>query len=166
MKIVVTLCLCALSLFARAQSSPEQEAINKDVWYNFMQAYQDLDAGLFNQIHTDDVIRVSVDRGEMYIGQEYKDRNLEMFNRWNGERVRQKIEFSFFSRVQKGEWAHETGIFKLTRYRGFQSKSYYGKFNVTLKKAQGTWKIYLDSDTNENGSIGEDDFLKGNQLFY
>ena len=102
-----------------------------------------------------------VDGNTIYVGQEYKDRNLENFNRWNGHGLKQKIEFSFISRVVKGNWAYEIGIYKLTRYSGDQSKSYYGKFNVTLKKESGTWKIFLDSDTNEQNSIGEADFQKG-----
>jgi ketosteroid isomerase-like protein len=144
----------------------EQEAIDKDVWYNFMQAYQDKNASLFNQIHTDDVLRVIADNNMILIGQEYKDRNLEVFNRWNSQQVKQKIEFSFLSRSQKRNWAYEIGIFKLTRYNGGQSQSYYGKFNVTLQKTGGIWKIKIDSDTNEEGSIGEEAFQKGQVLQY
>ncbi len=142
----------------------EQEAINKDVWYNFMQAYQDLDASLFNQIHTEDVLRVTADNGRMLIGQEYKDQNLEVFNRWNAGKLKQKIEFSFLSRAQKENWAYEIGIYKLTRYEGSNERSFYGKFNVMLKKESGIWKIKIDSDTSEEGTIGEEDFLKGSKL--
>lgn len=162
--ILLSLAIC-LSQLSLAQTT-DQEAINKDVWYNFMQAYQDLDAGLFNRIHTDDVIRVPVDGNAIYIGQEYKDRNLENFNRWNGRALKQKIEFSFINRVVKGDWAYEIGIYKLTRYNGGQSKSYYGKFNVTLKKVDGLWKIFLDSDTNEGDTIDEADFQAGSILSY
>lgn len=159
----LTLLLLAQSLFAQ---NKVEEAINKDVWYNFMQAYQDLDASLFNQIHTNDVLRVPADQNEMLIGQEYKDKNLDTFNRWNAQRVRQKIEFSFYKRIQKKDWAYEIGIFKLTRFNGRQSKSYYGKFNVTLKRISGIWKIYIDSDTNEERSIDESHFQKGDILEY
>jgi len=160
MKTIIAVLMLGLSQVVLAQNT-EQQAIDKDVWFNFMQAYQDLDAGLFNRIHTDDVIRVPVDGNTMYIGQEYKDRNLENFNRWNGQGLKQKIEFSFISRVQKGSWAYEIGIYKLTRYSGNQSKSFYGKFNVSLKKESGTWKILLDSDTSEGDTIGEADFQAG-----
>ncbi len=158
---IAVLLLIGHSAFAQ---NNEQEKIDKDVWLNFMQAYQDLDATLFNQIHTHDVIRVSADGGNMYIGQEYKDRNLENFNRWNAQKVKQRIEFSFLNRIQKGDWAYEIGIYKLTRYNRTGSNSFYGKFNVTLKKISGIWKIYIDSDTNENDTIGEEDFRKGHVL--
>lgn len=157
----IALSLWTVSSFAQQTT---QDDINRDVWYNFMQAYQDLDASLFNQIHTDDVIRVVIDQNMMFVGQEYKDRNLENFNRWNANNVKQKIEFSFYNRASKNGIAYETGIFKLTRYQGFESKSYYGKFHVTLKKIAGTWKIYIDSDTSESGTINEEDFLKGDEL--
>ena len=144
----------------------EQEAINKDVWNNFMQAYQDLDASLFNQIHTEDIIRVAVDGNKILIGQEYKDQNLETFNRWNTQKVKQKIAFSFYNRIQKGDWAYEIGIYKLTRYQGSNTQSYYAKFNVTLKKISGVWKIHTDSDTNEGNTIEELLFQKGELLDY
>ncbi|HEY9117587.1 MAG TPA: hypothetical protein VIN11_07160 [Roseivirga sp.] len=159
--IFSSICLM-LSLGLSAQQTLED--INKDVWYNFMQAYQDLDASLFNQIHTEDVIRVPIDGNIMLIGQEYKDQNLDNFNRWNQAQLKQKIEFSFNSRIQKGNWAHESGIYKLTRFSDSGVESYYGKFNVTLKKIKGFWKIFIDSDSNENGKIGEADFEKGDIL--
>lgn len=162
MKVVFSSLLLILSvnLFSQGQT----EAINKDVWFNFMQAYQDLDASLFNEIHTNDVLRIPEESGSMMIGQEYKDANLENFNRWNLAKVKQKIEFSFYSRIQKANWAYETGIFKLTRYTDSGSQSYYGKFHVTLKKVSGVWKIYIDSDNSYGGAIGEEDFQKGDVL--
>lgn len=163
-KIMFCLMLTCTSLLAFAQG--EEEAINKDVWYNFMQAYQDKNASLFNEIHTDDVIRVSPDSNTLLIGREYKDKNIENFNQWNSARFSQKIEFSFISRSHKREWAYETGIFKLTRSQAGQSKSYYGKFNVTLKKTAGLWKIFIDADTNEKGTISEEDFQEGDILKY
>lgn len=163
-KIIFSLVVIIIGQLASAQG--EQEAINKDVWLNFMEAYENKDASLFNQIHTDDVLRISPDRNVMHIGQEYKDRNLETFNRWNERKIKQKIEFSFLSRSQKSDWAYEVGVFKLTRYGRDQPQTYYGKFYVTLKKVGGLWKIYIDSDTNENGTIGEADFLKGEMLKY
>ena len=150
------------SQWVAAQTETDQ--INQDVWYNFMQAYQDLDASLFNKIHTDDVLRIPEESGIMMIGQEYKDANLENFNRWNLAGVKQKIEFSFYSRIQKSDWAYETGIFKLTRFIDSGSQSYYGKFHVTLRKVSGVWKIYIDSDNSNGGTIGEEDFKKGDIL--
>lgn len=158
---IAVLLLLSQSVFSQAN---EQERINKDVWLNFMQAYQDLDASLFNQIHTEDVLRVSADANMLLFGQEYKDQNLENFNRWNAQKLKQRIEFSFLRRVQKGNWAYEIGIYKLTRYNGSESTSFYGKFNVTLKKLSGTWKIHIDSDTSEDNTVGEEDFLKGTRI--
>lgn len=158
---IAVLLLLSQSVFSQAI---EEDKINKDVWLNFMQAYQDLDASLFNQIHTGDVLRVAADANMLLVGQEYKDQNLENFNRWNVQNLKQRIEFSFLRRVQKGNWAYEIGIYKLTRYNGSESTSFYGKFNVTLKKLSGIWKIHIDSDTSEDNTIGEEDFLKGNLL--
>lgn len=162
MKIIFSSLILLLSSQLFAQS--ELEKVNHDVWYNFMQAYQDLDASLFNQIHTDDVLRVSLDNENLLIGQEYKDLNLENFNSWNQAGVKQKIEFSFHNRVHKNGWGYETGIYKLTRYYAGQSRSKYGKFNVTLKKVNGFWKIKVDADTNEGRTLNESHFQNGNIL--
>lgn len=162
MKVILLSAMLFLSISVFSQS--QTEAINKDVWYNFMQAYQDLDASLFNKIHTDDVLRIPEESGNMMIGQEYKDANLDNFNSWNLANVKQRIEFSFYSRIQKANWAYETGIYKLTRYNESGSQSYYGKFHVTLKKVSGVWKIYIHSDNSNGGTIGEDDFEKGDVL--
>ena len=61
---------------------------------------------------------------------------------------------------------YEIGIYKLTRYNGATPTSYYSKFNVTLKKVSGIWKIHSDSDTNEENTISEEDFLKGSIIKY
>lgn len=160
--IGVLLCLSQLA-FSQTQ---ELEKINKDVWFNFMQAYQDLDASLFNEIHTGEVLRIPADQNIILIGQEYKDQNLETFNRWNAQKVKQRIEFSFLNRIQKGDWAYEIGIYKLTRYSSKGVNSFYSKFNVTLKKVSGIWKIHIDSDTTELNTVNEEDFLKGSPLKY
>ncbi|MFY0593828.1 nuclear transport factor 2 family protein [Roseivirga sp.] len=165
MRVIYYLVVLVLSSNLYAQNG-DKEAINKDVWYNFMQAYQDLDASLFNQIHTDDVVRVLADQKELLNGQEYKDKNLDNFNRWNSQRLKQRIDFSFYDRIQKGNTAYETGIYKITRYQGGKSKSFYGKFNVMLKKVAGIWKISMDRDTSENNTIDETDFEKGDVLTY
>ncbi|MGW8121405.1 hypothetical protein ACV07N_02000 [Roseivirga echinicomitans] len=150
--------------YSNAFAQSEQEKINRDVWYNFMQAYQDLNASLFNHIHTDDVLRIPMDQNQILVGREYKDSNLNMFNQWNEYKFKQRIQFSFSNRIQKGEWAYETGIYKLTRYSGLSMEHLYGKFNVTLKKVNGIWKIYMDADTSEGVSINESDFQKAKIL--
>tara|TARA_A100000171_G_scaffold21689_1_gene20194 strand:+ start:1873 stop:2364 length:492 start_codon:yes stop_codon:yes gene_type:complete len=161
-KLLLGAMLVMFSSSTFAQS--EQEKINRDVWYNFMQAYQDLNASLFNYIHTDDVLRIPIDQNQILVGREYKDSNLNMFNLWNEHKIKQRIQFSFTNRIQKGDWAYETGIYRLTRYAGLKSEHLYGKFSVTLKRVDGTWKIYMDVDTSEDATVNEDDFLKAKIL--
>ena len=52
------------------------------------------------------------------------------------------------------------GGFLQTRFSGKQENSFYGKFNVTLKKESGVWKIPIDADTSEGGTIGAEGFEK------
>jgi hypothetical protein len=35
----------------------------------------------------------------------------------------------------------------------------YGRFHVALRKESGTWKIFLDTDSSEKGTINEASFL-------
>jgi hypothetical protein len=167
MRYCIFISLFVFSIALKGQiDSLTQVQINKDVWYNFMQSYADLDASLFNQIHTEDVIRVMISKSEMLLGKAYKDQNLEVFNNWNSQRLNQMIEFSFLSRTRQDNWAYETGIFKLTRRNGLRSQSFYGQFSVILQKVNGIWKIKSYADSSKEGLISETDFLSGQMLLY
>ena len=53
----------------------------------------------------------------------------------------------------------ERGIYKMVKNRGKDDeKISYGQFHVLLKKSGDQWKILMDYDSNENGTIGEDDY--------
>jgi hypothetical protein len=61
--------------------------------------------------------------------------------------------------------AYEVGIYKTTSIdeKG-QSHSGYGKFHVVHRKENGVWKILVDSDSSEGGTIGEKEFLAAKQM--
>jgi hypothetical protein len=39
------------------------------------------------------------------------------------------------------------------------TKTFYGKFLVILRKENGTWKILVDTDSSEGGTVNEEAFL-------
>jgi hypothetical protein len=39
------------------------------------------------------------------------------------------------------------------------AKSFYGRFHAVLRKEEGVWKILVDTDSSENNSISEKDYL-------
>lgn len=146
---------------AQVAAGLDQEQINQQVWYPFMASYNDLDDKAFMKIHDENVIRVVRDRQEMMLGSEYAQA-MELNANWHKENgVTRQIEFSFTERIAKEDTAYEVGYYKVTNSRDGEKRTFYGVFNVILKKKNGVWKILVDSDTSEKGTINEADFLKG-----
>ncbi len=40
-----------------------------------------------------------------------------------------------------------------------KTMDYFGRFHVVLRKENSIWKILVDTDSSENGTISEKDFL-------
>lgn len=158
-----TLLLSVTTAFSQTQvpAGPDQQQINQQVWYPFVASYTGLDDVAFMELHDENVIRVVRDRQEMMVGPAYA-RAMELNANWNKENgVTRQIEFSFTERIAKEDTAYEVGFYKVTNNRDGESRTFYGTFTVVMKKKNGVWKILMDSDTSENGTIGEADFQKG-----
>jgi ketosteroid isomerase-like protein len=71
------------------------------------------------------------------------------------------LELRFSERISDSNKAIEVGIYKgtFTNSKG-ETHTYYGRFHVVLRKEGETWKILVDTDSSESGTIGEDDFTK------
>lgn len=156
-----TLLIYGSMAYAQVAAGPDQEQINRQVWYPFVAAYNSLDDEAFMKLHEADVIRVVRDRKEMMVGADYA-KAMKMNADWNKENaVTRQIEFSFLERVAKDDTAFEVGYYKVTNVRGGEKRSFYGIFTVVMKKKNGIWKILLDSDTSNQGTVKEADFQKG-----
>jgi ketosteroid isomerase-like protein len=137
--------------------------INRDIWTPFSVAYATNDASLYISLHAADFIRAS---GGKWAGvrnlTEYGNsvrrnfaRNIE-----NGNRA--QIDFTFFERVAGPETASERGIYRSSSINKEGIKQdFYGKFHVFHRKVNGLWKIAVDYDSDEDGSISEADFRAG-----
>lgn len=144
---------------ANAQTANNLKEINQ-VWYKFYQAFDSLDYELMAEIHAEDLIRISGGRKisdyETYINN-YKKRFDD--KRKKGET--NEISLRFFERINNDSIASERGVYQLIRNKNrHDEKTYYGQFHVILMKENGTWKIFMDYDSNESNSIGEDDYAK------
>ena len=65
-------------------------------------------------------------------------------------------------RFHNENFGSEVGIFRIISNDGKgMEREYYGKFHVVLVNESGTWKILMDSDSNESGTINSEDFNKG-----
>lgn len=134
----------------------ETKLINEQVWEVFSMAFQTLDYEMFASIHHPSFIRINGNQDIIKSREEY----LSTYeNNWEYKDRKLKIDFRFLERITNNDFASERGIYKMTINPDTQnSASYYGKFQVLMKKEKGKWQLTVDYDSDENGTIGEDDF--------
>ncbi|WP_228236026.1 nuclear transport factor 2 family protein [Allomuricauda sp. M10] len=139
------------------------ENIKKDVWTPFMEAYDQLDSEKIKSIHTIDIVRHMVDQNKIETGKDY----LENFGGFL-ESVRDRgntlgIAFAILNTAinETEDVAFQSGYYQLSsQNKGDTSLVVrgYGYFNVGLRKENGTWRIWMDSD--KRTDISKDDFNK------
>ena len=157
--LIYTLFLIGFTQFLLGQET--QKEIDEQVWRPFIQAYNTFDAEAYNNLHTDDVIR-STPWG-LRIGEEYKKRNTEQFNKSKADGKKIEIDLRFEHRNASGDVAYDVGYYRVIYGDGQTS---FGRFHVVLKKIDGVWKIAQDWDTNKilDHEVSEEDFLKANPM--
>ena len=111
--LIITLLLSNL-LIAQEQDSI-QNLINDQIWYPFIQTYNNLDAEGFMALHTDDIIRISREGKSIRIGQEYADSQIKSAARSKERKSKRSISFSFTERFAKNNMAFESGYYKVPR---------------------------------------------------
>lgn len=137
--------------------------INRDIWIPFAEAYVTGDADKYISLHTEDFIRAT---GGDWSGiknlEEYRTSSRRQFSRDKESGSKSEIAFTFFERVAGPTAASERGFYKFTAIdKDGKRSDFYGKFHVFLRKINGTWKIAVDYDSDEDGSIGKADFEAG-----
>lgn len=157
--------LLALTTSVLSQETNFQKEINDQVWRPFIKTYNAYDTEGFMAIHTKDVIRINRDGRSIRIGQEYSDGMLQSNNRSLKNGAQRSIEFRFLERLARPELAFEVGYYKVTMKRGDEAERvFYGKFQVVLKKTDGSWQLAVDSDTSNNGQFTEKNFQTGKKM--
>lgn len=160
---------CVLAIFwnsASAQSSKKftaaekievQKQINQQVWLPFAQAYSALDDARLMELHSTDFLRVS--NAGILTKSEYAAEQKVWFSTSRSNGISRTIEFRFTERIISTDHASERGVYKAVRRRnGNDERIYYGKFHVLCRKEQGVWKLLLDYDSDEQGTINEQSF--------
>jgi Domain of unknown function (DUF4440) len=135
------------------------KSINK-TWSKFYKAFETLDYTLMAEIHSKDLVRVS--GGKRIIDYNtYISNYKASFQRDKDAKQTSNISLRFFERINNDSTASERGIYKLVRNKGTEKEqAYYGQFHVLFKKIDGEWKITMDYDSSEGGTISEDDYNK------
>jgi ketosteroid isomerase-like protein len=156
MRVVILLLLISSSLFAQ----DTQKEINEQVWKPFIKGLSGGDAELFMSVHSKDLVRSGRDSKKVLNWDDYYT-NTKASNEWGREnKVRLEIELHFTERISNANQAIDVGIYKTTSFAADgKQHSGYGRFHVVHRKENGTWKILVDTDSNEGNTIGESQFL-------
>lgn len=158
--LLVTL-VCSSSIFAQNNSSDSiiQRDIDQQLWIPFKTSYESRDWQTFNDLHTDDIMRVS--KWGIKIGQEYKSSNKKHFQKKDNRK--RTIDFRFEHRIHSDSISYEVGYYRI-KYEepGKEPRIHYARFHVGLIKINDSWKIFKDWDTSEiNGiKVTKEDFEK------
>jgi len=146
-----------------AQNTTRLQEINRDIWAPFSEAYAGYDAEKYLGLHTPDFIRANGGKQPAVRNLAgYRENVAGGFERGKTSKRRAEIAFSFFERVAGENLASERGIYRYTAIAQDSSRQhFYGKFHVFHRKVDGRWKIAVDYDSDEDGSIGVADFEAG-----
>lgn len=155
----------------RVATAPPDESrvflqeINRDIWVPFMEAYATYDADKYIALHTTDFIRAQGDEQSLRDLAGYKLRSRAGFQRGKEQGGQTRIDFRFFERFSDGKMASERGIYQYT-YTPKEGDAWtgYGRFHVFLRKENGRWKIAVDYDSSDGGTVGEADFRAGKRM--
>lgn len=145
------------SFFSWGQEANMHQKINKDMYINFSRAFENKDFDLFASIHSDDMIRISGNGGEIKNADTY----LKGYKkRWSDpSRKPTPIDFRLLERITSDSLVSDRGIYQVS-YQDNQgnTKYSYGKFHVLLKLENQNWKILIDYDSNEQKTINEQSY--------
>ncbi|WP_420322664.1 YybH family protein [Flagellimonas sp.] len=167
---ILFVCCSMLSFGQQQKTVPQEiiESIKNDVWIPFMQAYAELDSDKLKSIHSEDIVRITIDQNQIETGAKYLAHFggfLESMKQ-HGQQV--DIAFAILSTAmdENGVLAYQTGYYRYSSKGKDDEKLIprgYGYFNVGLKKENDTWKIWLDSD--KNADISHEEFV-GQEILY
>lgn len=136
------------------QDSTLLKQINEQVWTKFEQAFVTYDVDLFKSVHTPDILRIPADKKVIVPSMEYFESQDKSFKWIKENEYQTKMELRFLERIGNENFASERGIFKFTVIDDEnEERIFYGKFHVLLKKQNNLWKIFVDYDSNEGGTI-------------
>lgn len=151
LQLIAMLFALSTSTFAQNINSTAKE-INEQVWKVFIKSWNKMDAETFNSVHAEDVLRAGSKK--IRIGGEYFSSNKENFRSGKEKGRKREIELRFESRVARNDLAYEVGYYRITDTSDpADTKQYFGRFHVVLKKLNETWKIIQDWDSDQVGHI-------------
>lgn len=154
-----------LIVASQLQAQNFQKEINDQVWKPFMTAFAEYNTAGFMAVHSLDLVRSPRDSKSVQNYEEYKANNEKWDKQSKENKTVKRIELRFLERMASATQGYEVGIYKVTVTQpGEKPQSFYGKFHVALRKEKDTWKILVDSDSGEGGTINESSFLQASAM--
>lgn len=150
---------------AQVAVSDVTREIDAQVWVPMLRASDQFDAEGFLAVQSAELIRVSVDRNEVYDLDRYAGEIRAGFARARERKLRRTSTLRFLTRTHSGGLARDTGIFRSeVVLASGETRVSYTAFEMILRKEDGRWKLLLDQDAGREGTITEQDYLKGTPL--
>ena len=163
MRIFVLTILTIICFEAHTQNF--QKEINEQVWKHFITNFNEHNTDGFMTVHSKDAVRSPRDAKVVWNWEEYKQQQSQGDQRALAEKRKHALELGFTERIANKDLAVEVGVYKTTYFLpNGETQSHYGRFHVVLRKESGSWKILVDTDYSEGGTIGEKDFLAAQPL--
>jgi ketosteroid isomerase-like protein len=136
--------------------------LNRDIWHAFVRAYGARDAKAFLAVHSPDLIRAGGPEKQVHGFDEYAEQTEEWFAGLTERGDGIGIEFRFLERIASGGLASERGIYRITATRATgEQRIFYGRFHTFARKSGDGWRIAVDYDSDEGGTVTAATFAAG-----
>jgi hypothetical protein len=136
-----------------SQDTTTMAKINTEVWNNFEKAFLTNDVALLESLHAENILRIPADKKVIVPGKEYFESQEKSFDWIKVNDYQIKMELRFTERICSEKYASERGIFRFRIDDGEETRIIYGEFHVILQNINRSWKIILDYDSSEEGTI-------------
>ena len=150
---------------APAPTNPEHlRELDRDIWKPFVEAFAAGKPDDYFALHSSGFVRAMGDAKRVEPRDAWIKGTRGMFKHFADRGIRPSIAFRFLERLANPEAASERGIFEFTTVdaKG-ETRRAYGKFHVISRKEDGRWKILVDYDSNERGTITRETFLAAHE---
>ena len=133
--------------------------LNTDIWHAYRRAYNNGDAAAFIALHTPDVIRAGGPEKVVRGFREFVAVTEPWFAGLAERGSSADIDFRFTERLAGGGLASERGVYRLTARRADgDQRVFHGRFHTFARKVDGRWRIAMDYDSDEGGTVTGDMF--------
>jgi ketosteroid isomerase-like protein len=158
MEKLITLILICCSIVSFGQNA--QQEINDQVWKHFTKTFSERDTKGFMAVHSKDLVRSSRDSKTVLNWNEYNQQSEKWDQQEKNSPTQRRLELRFTERIASKDQAIDVGIYKTTYIQpDGNTRSFFGRFHVVLRKENNAWKILVDTDSSEKNTISEKDFL-------